>query len=278
METGTVTGLAILGSEIGETELIEKILGPTVEYIGESLRNYPKKRVENIGNIFRIAEKRLGKRIEAEGNVSPKVLKFILDEGSFCDDELSSNYFGGLLASSRSEIDLDDRGGSYLHLVNRLSTYAIKFHYIIYNIVHELCIDCGIDASIRVDCRRLYIYVPQSVLYNAFDFSEKEHDIHWLLLSQALNVIVREGLIDTVRYGLGKAEWISKAYCHPEEENIISEPGLVFIPSTPGFELFLWAHGNSNIHTSSFFSTEFESDLNIEFFEGSKRLISTIDS
>jgi hypothetical protein len=45
---------------------------------------------------------------------SPKVIKAILDDGSFCDDELTASYFGGVLASSKTEVGCDDRGATSL--------------------------------------------------------------------------------------------------------------------------------------------------------------------
>jgi hypothetical protein len=60
----------------------------------------------------------------------PKVLKVILEEGAFCDDELASEYFAGVLASSRTQNDRDDRGATYAQLVSRVSNYQIRFHYL----------------------------------------------------------------------------------------------------------------------------------------------------
>ena len=79
---------------------IAKLLGPTAEYLGDGLRDYTKRRAENISRIFQKASEKLGNRIETPGEVPPRVLKAVLNEGSFCDDELAAEYFGGVLASS----------------------------------------------------------------------------------------------------------------------------------------------------------------------------------
>jgi hypothetical protein len=47
------TGLALLGS----VKLLEKMLGPTAEYIGDGLQTWAKKRTENVRRIFSFAEK-----------------------------------------------------------------------------------------------------------------------------------------------------------------------------------------------------------------------------
>ncbi len=102
MDVGT--GLALFGA----AKIIEKLLGPTAEYIGEGAKEWTAKRVENVKYIFSIAATKLGEKINENGTVSPKVLKGILNDGSYCDDKLVLEYFGGVLASSRSNISRDD--------------------------------------------------------------------------------------------------------------------------------------------------------------------------
>lgn len=42
------TGLTILGTAVGSAKLVEKLLGPTADYLGEGLRQWTEKRVENV--------------------------------------------------------------------------------------------------------------------------------------------------------------------------------------------------------------------------------------
>ena len=129
MDPSTGTGLAVLGAAIGSKELVIKLLGPTADYIGTGLQAWTERRVNNVGRIFDIAVQRLGDKLNTEGRVHPKVLKEILSEGSFCDDQLAAEYFGGLLASSRTGISRDDRGAYFVSLVANLSTYQVRAHY-----------------------------------------------------------------------------------------------------------------------------------------------------
>src|SRR6266404_2227164 len=129
------TGLTILGTAIGSKTVVEKLLGPTAEYIGVGLKNWTEKRVNNLARIFENAQKRLGGNLNDPGSVPPRVLKEILAEGSFCDDELSAEYFGGVLASSRSEIPRDDRGAAFARLVSRLTSYQIRTHFLLYAVI-----------------------------------------------------------------------------------------------------------------------------------------------
>ena len=100
------TGLALFGSK----ELMTRLLGPTVDYIGEGGKQVAKQCCANLGNIFSIALRRVGDRIDTDGTVSPRVLQAILDEGAFCEDAVAAEYLGGVLASARTEGGRDDRG------------------------------------------------------------------------------------------------------------------------------------------------------------------------
>jgi hypothetical protein len=55
MEIGT--GLTVLGS----AKLLEKLLGPTAEYIGDGIRKWTENRTANVRRIIDIAVKKLGR-------------------------------------------------------------------------------------------------------------------------------------------------------------------------------------------------------------------------
>lgn len=61
-----------------------------------------------------------------------RALKSIIEKGRFCEDEITSEYYGGLLASSRTEDGEDDRAVGYLNVVSKLSVSQIRFHYVAY--------------------------------------------------------------------------------------------------------------------------------------------------
>ncbi len=98
------TALIVLSGTFGSAKIVEKLLGPTAEYLGGGIRDYTKKGMTNLGRIFEHAAKILGDKLDEPGPVPPRVLKGILQEGYFCEDELTAKYFGGVLASSRSGV------------------------------------------------------------------------------------------------------------------------------------------------------------------------------
>lgn len=247
------TGLTILGGAIGSAKVVEKILGPTSEYLGDGLKNWTERRVKNVGRIFENAQKRLGGKINENGTVPPKVLKAILDNGSFCDDELAAEYFGGVLASSRTEISRDDRGASITALVGRLTTYQIRSHYLFYSVVKEIFDGNNLLISNTFTNRnQLETFVSIESYIAAMEFSEGE-DIG-NILSHVVFGLDREKLIES-NFEFGGTEKIKN----------FGSNGIIFIPSTLGVELFLWAHGKGNIPVQQFLETNcnFASEIDI---------------
>src|SRR5262245_36424227 len=141
MDPDDIGAIVKAGERLGESglafalakPLLEKLLGPTAEYIGEGMKEFTKKRAENIRRIFAYAAKLLGPRLELPGAVPAKVLRGVIDDGSFADDELAAQYFGGVLASARTGVSRDDRGATFNALLTRLSSYQIRAHYVFYH-------------------------------------------------------------------------------------------------------------------------------------------------
>lgn len=84
---------------LGPAYLVGKILGPTADYIGEGVREWTQRRTENVKRVFLRAGDKLGDELEQPGAVPPRVLKAVLDEAQFADDELMADYLGGVLAT-----------------------------------------------------------------------------------------------------------------------------------------------------------------------------------
>ena len=114
-------------------DMLQKILGPTAEYLGEELEKWAKSRIKNVQKILLNAKKKLGPRLDSPGRVSPKVLKAVINEGSYAEDPIAVEYFGGVLASSKTEFDRDDRGARLVKIVDNLSAYQIRTHYLVYS-------------------------------------------------------------------------------------------------------------------------------------------------
>jgi len=121
-------------------------------------------------SVRKKAAKKLGKEAEKPGSVPPKVLKGILQDAPFCDDELGAEYFGGVLASSRSGIERDDRGATFLALVGRLGTYQIRSHFSFYSLAKRLFDGTGIGIPDPVGRGRLRTFIPIAAYSTAMEF------------------------------------------------------------------------------------------------------------
>ena len=230
------TGLAILGGAAGSAQVIQRILGPTADYIGEGIKGWTEMRVQNVRRIFDSAERKLGNKIDEQGSVPPRVLNGILTEGSYCDDPLTVEYFGGVLASSRSSASRDDRGSTLVTLISQLSTYQIRMHYICYSVMKELCKGTSVSPGLQEGRERLATFIPMDGFHEAFEFDEQENWKIAPIVTHAIWGLFSKNLIDE-----------SFAYGEPEEMGRLSttmpSPGMLFQPSNLGIELYLWAHG-----------------------------------
>lgn len=256
------TGLAILGSAIGGAKVAEKILGPTSEYIGEQLKEWTEKKVKNTANIFKNAEKKLGNKINEDGKVSPKVLKGILDDGAWCEEELQVEYFGGVLASSRTGVSRDDRGAYFVSLISRLSSYQLRTHFLLYKLVKKEFDGENINIQDGNEWPKLQIFLPFNTLYNAMDFTKEEASDWNNLLAHSMWGLNKEELITGFSYG--GLEHIKKKFKNS------TDGGIIFQPTKQGVDLFMWAFGYGQKSPNDFFlkETEFPTDLKIPIGEG----------
>lgn len=246
------TGLTILGSAIGGAKIVEKLLGPTADYVGTGLRNWAEKRVQNAGRIFEKAAEKLGDKIDEPGSVSPKVLKEILDEGSYCDDELAAEYFAGVLASSRSGISRDDRAASYLKLTAELSAYQIRFHYVCYAAWRTLFVGSGLRPTFAQDLDKMWLFLPAAFLVSAMDFDEQESvgDI----VMHCTSGLKRHDLIN-------HAHWGGPEHMNPLNKQRrwcdIAEYSFTVEPTQFGIDYWLWAVGvGATANRSQFLDAE----------------------
>lgn len=249
MDAGT--GLTILGSTIGGAKLIEKLLGPTADYVGDGLKNWAEKRIENTGRIFQKAARKLDQKIEGRGSVPPKVLKEVLDEGSYCDDELTAEYFGGVLASSRSGVSRDDRAATYMKLISELSTYQVRLHFIVYRAWRTLFVGTALRPTFSEDLEKMALFFPFSTLSPCMDFAANESDDEILRDSEA--GLVRHKLLIAPHYGMTR---------HINEMNkirgwrAVSEPGMCLWPTFYGIDLWLWAIGAGSVGRPAFLNRD----------------------
>jgi hypothetical protein len=227
-----ITGPGLLFA-IG-AKLANDVCGPTAKYLGKELASYTEHGIKNLRRIFERGAEKLGAAKKHAGSVPPRVLKAVLQEGYFCEDEMQAEYLGGILASSKSPISRDDRGVTYTMLLSLLSSYQIRTHYLIYS--------CALTQKshrwpdVAKWMRRglgVTLIVADEVYVNAMDFSPTEsrdpitEHVFTGLEKQGL---LRKGLDVITPTEVGKKDW--------------EGPAFRYVHLTlAGIELFLWGSG-----------------------------------
>lgn len=231
------------GAYLGSKEILGKLLGPTADYLGGGLKSLTERGVKNLNRVFAAAVRKLGPRIEEPGAIPPRVLRAVLENGYFCDDELTTEYFGGVLASSRTTIKRDDRGTSFVHLLETLSAYQIRAHYVLYTAFRRAF--GGNPANIgRVSIRdQLLLYVPQRSFNELMDFADSEDPA--ILTSHSLSGLINNRL-------LRGSTWGDPSLIEHNYHVTVPENGILLQSAARGIELFQWAHGLGSKPVASF--------------------------
>jgi len=227
MDVGT--GLAILGSN----QLLVKLLGPSVDYVGGEARNLLEKCNVNLGDIFKKSITKIGNRIDNGDSVCARVLMHVLQDGRFCEDDLMKEYYAGILASSRSPEGLDDRGVNLLAMIRGLSACQVRFHFLAYLLVNRHFKGKNLNLGKSDDCTRARIFIPMSVYQKAMSSTTEQAD---QVIGHILFGLAKEGLIGQ-EFKSGHSKDLDSSL------HEVAGEGIVFGPSLPGAELFMWSTG-----------------------------------
>jgi len=233
----TTIGLGAIAAYLGKDGL-QKLLGPTADYLGGGLKDFTQKRIENVGNIFKRADEKLGSRRDEPGVIPPKILKTIMNDASFNDDALAVEYFGGVLASSRTQLGRDDRGARMAKLVDSLSTYQLRTHFLVYSTIRNIFKNLGYNFNID-DRKKMTILLPYQGFFESMEFGGEEALKIEALLRHIFFGLVQDGLIED-NFVYADAPHLQKIY--PK----CTTAGIVCEPSALGAELFLWALGEGD--------------------------------
>ena len=250
MEIDTGIAAIVTAGALVSKDTINKLLGPTADYLGELLQGKVQKRAENIGRIFQKAAKKLGSKIDEPGQVHPKLLKGLIMDGSFCDDELTAEYYGGVLASSRTGVSRDDRGTTYLNQISNFSIYQIRTHFILYMVLRRLFCNSQLTPSLTDIHYEMKIFISESDYHRAMAFDENNENDTDSLINHSLRGLECNGLIINVCFG-------DRHFMDKQNLGLnFPESGFVFAPTLSGIGFFLWATGHGHLHFDSFLTDE----------------------
>ena len=245
----TTVGISAIAGYVGK-DLVIRLLGPTADYLGGELKEFTIKRMENLGRIFSNAERKLGDKLNCPGQVPPKVLKMIVNEGSYSDDDISVEYFGGVLASSRTGVNRDDRGARIAKIIDSLSAYQIRSHYLIYATISTLFSADGNSFNYPEHRKALEIFMPYDSFSEAMEFTQQELK-NLQLIDHTVNGLSTDGLIDG-QWTIGARKSIGGR--NPQD-------GIVTMPSRQGAELFMWAFGHGDKRLDFMLTEKFSAEI-----------------
>ena len=177
-------------------------------------------------------------------------------KGSYADDVVAVEYFGGVLASSRTEVGRDDRGSRLSKI--RLTTcqlYQIRSHYLIYSTISDLFSNSEYSFDIRDQTgvkMQSYSFLSKGY-YEAMAFTHQEWE-NPQILSHIFHGLAADGLIDII-WSFGSRETLKK------DVSGVPSDGIVCAPSTQGAELLLWAFGHGDKKLDFLLTREFSSEI-----------------
>ena len=119
------TGAAAVGAA---AYVAQKVFGPTLDTMGQDIN-----KVWAVGRdklLARAAAKT--KNLEDGKSANLRVARDVIWNGAVTDDEVCAEYFGGILASCRSEDGKDDSAIQFVDCIKGMSSKQLHLHYSIY--------------------------------------------------------------------------------------------------------------------------------------------------
>lgn len=154
-----------------------------------------------------------------------RVARDVFLNGSYSDESICAEYFGGILAASRSDDGKDDTGVFYVDIIKSLSSGQLKMHYIIYRTFNKLLMSDeskrDLNPGQETELQGLRLFVPLVGILEQLgkeDFGAILHGLH------------AKGLIGYFQSN------------NHELENGSKVPNLSVDPTTLGIQLFAIAN------------------------------------
>lgn len=127
------------GAAGGVAYVAKSLFGPTLNQMGTDLN-----KVYEVGRD-KLIEKAAKKVLDPNDGAKPnlRVARDVIWNGAVTEDEVCAEYFGGVLASSRSSDGKDDSALIYVDCIKALSSKQLHLHFVIYNSLHKMLIENG---------------------------------------------------------------------------------------------------------------------------------------
>lgn len=192
------------------------LLGPVLTELGEDLRKlYAVGRDKIItAGYQKLDDPGDGKKANL------RVARDVFWSGAFTDEEICAEYFGGILATSRSSDGKDDSSIQFVTMIKSLSSSQLRLHYFIYTRLNQLLCRAG---------KRINVGDGKEIESQEIYFSLNDLVGLGVKTDTDFNVLYRNGLLGNYR----------------TDEHVIEKRALQYalaIPTTFGVLLFAVAH------------------------------------
>lgn len=232
-------------AQAAATGLAMRMFGPFADEIGEALRRWANYRFRNVGRV-------IAKTVEKSsaldrGIVNPRVARILLEEGSYCDDELMAEYLGGVLAASRTPSGRDDRAVTWSGLITSMSSLQVRAHFLIYRewaarLHGTTDLNLGTDPGQISATTDFEFWEFASALVSDSDVRATEAVLHSVL------GLIRIGLLGDT-YAIGDREGLSVLDPEPRFAEVLRAR-----PTPVGLEMYGWAQGLPGLTSQAFLS------------------------
>ena len=196
--------------------IIQKVLGPTAIEVGKDLR---KIYIGGRDRIFSAAHRKIRNPDDGK-QANLRVAHGVILNGACTEDEICAEYFGGILAASRSDDGRNDDAIQFVEVIKSMSSKQLRLHYVIYNALSKLLVSSSHSVNVgngpEIEARQVW-------------FVSLELAALGLQVDTDSNILNRLGLLSQYRYDTDKQD--SKAL-----------PYLSANPTTFGVLLYAAAH------------------------------------
>jgi len=225
--------------------LLQRVLGPSADVLGEYFAQSVRRRFDNSLKVARAADRRIGED-EATRPVSLRVANRIFEESAYCEDDIVTEYLGGVLESSRKSVDSADLGNTYAAYVSRLSVDHLYMHYMVYaqlqRLLHGMCLNLHDGKEVHETAS---LFISSAVAERDLPGGASPDSLYSIL-----GWLKRDEMI---AFGpAGEPQHLRDDY------HDVPAAGVVVRPTALGCEMYMWGLGKGNKSLQAYFSDGLE--------------------
>ncbi|OGF21306.1 hypothetical protein A2316_02005 [Candidatus Falkowbacteria bacterium RIFOXYB2_FULL_38_15] len=158
----------------------KKIFGKTLDVISADIANLYQKGRDKI--IEKVTSKIAN--IDDGKTANLRVTRDVFWNGSFTDEAICAEYFGGILASSRSIDGKDNSGVYYVDIIKSLSSKQLLLHYAIYSSLNKILTSnpdkIKLNPGQENELQKEQLFLSTNELLKIIDDNDFGRDLHAL--------------------------------------------------------------------------------------------------